>query len=182
MLLYRDVLFGAAENRDSSQRIRHHFPVLGAWLVPDSWLSLVPSDGSPTLLGLLVFSAILFRAARPRPSAGSADLFAGVAARMGVGSAMAGPGATGAAGAAGGGVGSTADVSEAEGRTASRTTGRHNTQTAASASSATTVAAKTTTRLRRMIGRALAVVGTASGTQLAAGGVVRVGIACQGVR
>jgi hypothetical protein len=178
MFLYRDVLFGAAENRDSSQWIRHHFPVLGAWLAPGSWLFLVLSDGSPTFLGL----PILFRAARPRPSAGSADLFAGVAARMGVGSAMAGPGATGAAGAAGGGVGSTADVSEAEGRTASRTTGRHNTQTAASASSATTVAAKTTTRLRRMIGRALAVVGTASGTQLAAGGVVRVGIACQGLR
>ena len=59
----------------------------------------------------------------------------------------------GTAGWAGGGVASTADVAEDEGRAASRTTGRHKTQAAASASNAITVAAKTAMRLRGMIGR-----------------------------
>jgi hypothetical protein len=88
--LYRDVLFDAAKNQDSSQRIRHHFPVLGAWLAPGLWLFLVLSDSSPTSRGLLILAVVLLRTARPLPSAESADLFAGVAARMGVGSAMAG--------------------------------------------------------------------------------------------
>ena len=86
IFLHRDDLFEAAKNQASSQRFRHHFPVLGALLAPGFWLFLVLSDGSPTSLGL----PILLRAARPRSPAESADLFACVAARMGVGSAMAG--------------------------------------------------------------------------------------------
>ena len=153
--------FRGSKKSGSSQRLRHHFPVLGALLAPGLWLLLVLSNGSPTSLGL----PILLRAVRPRSPAESADLFAGVAARMGVGSAMAGAGTAGAADAAGGGVASTADVAEDEGRATSRTTGRHKTQAAASASNATTAAAKTTTRLRGMIERVSAVANAASGTK-----------------
>jgi hypothetical protein len=98
--LYRDVLFDAAENQDLPQRLCHHFPILGAWSAPSFELFLVLSDGSPTSLGLPFLAVILFRAARPRPSAGSADLFAGGegAARVGDGSGMAGVGTTGTTG------------------------------------------------------------------------------------
>ena len=92
---------------------------------------------------------------------------------------MVGAGTTGAAGAAGGGVASTAVVAEAEGRAAWRTTGRNKTQAAASASNATTVAAKTTTRLREMIERVSAVASAASGTKPEAS-LVCVGAICQG--
>jgi hypothetical protein len=116
--LYRDVLFDAAENQDLPQRLCHHSPILGAWSAPSFELFLVLSDGSPTSLGLPFLAVILFRAARLRPSAESADLFAGDegAVRAGDGSGMAGVATTGTTGWAGGGVASTPDVAEDDGR------------------------------------------------------------------
>jgi hypothetical protein len=116
--LYCDDLLDAAENQDSPQRLCHHFPILGAWSAPSFELFLVLSDGTPTSLGLPFLAVILFRAARPRPSAESADLFVGGegAARAGDGSGTAGVGMTGTTGWAGGGVASTPNVAEDEER------------------------------------------------------------------
>ena len=118
--LYCADLFEAAENQDSSQRLCHHFPILGAWSAPSFELFLVLSDGAPTSLGLPFLAVILFRAARLRPSAESADLFVGgeSAVRAADGSGMAGVGTTGTTGWAGGGVASTADVAEDDERAA----------------------------------------------------------------
>ena len=118
--LYCDDLLDAAENQDSPQSLCHHFPILGAWSAPSFELFLVLSDGTPTSLGLPFLAVILFRAARPRPSAESADLFVGGedAARAGDGSGVAGEGTIGTAGEGGVCVASTAGVAEDEGRAA----------------------------------------------------------------
>jgi hypothetical protein len=118
--LYYADLFEAAESQDSSQRLHHHFPILGAWSAPSFELFLVLSDGSPTSLGLPFLAVILFRATRPRASAGSADLFAGGegAARAGDGSGVAGAGTVGTAGGGGNCVSSVAGVAKDEGRAA----------------------------------------------------------------